>query len=151
MLNDGLAKRLETLLSKAPGAWKFILSWGALCHGIDDIIDVDNPQITDKKAHVLDVAQLAMDVYSSPFYQQNLWLYPICANIHRVYEDSVAWENEPGWKGEYGDKLRCCGNEVITAILKHKVELSGEELREISLLIREDSWERHHDKDGRPI
>ena len=44
------------------------MSFGALCHAIDDLIDQDNPEVKDEKGFILDVAQLAMDVYSSGFY-----------------------------------------------------------------------------------
>lgn len=150
-MNLELASRIESLCSKAPGSWQFILNFGALCHGVDDIIDDDNPDIKDKKAHALAVAQIAMDVYSCPFYHNNLWLYPLCANIHRVYADSVAWENsDVPWMKQYADTIRCCGNEVVLAILKHCCGVGFDELNQLSLLIREDSYHNHHDAEGKP-
>lgn len=153
MLSEPLKTELEMLLAPHKEAAAFLNAYGLLCHAIDDLIDRDNKQIADYSHHALYCYNLALDVYSCPFYHVNLhWLYPLAKNIHRVYSDSVAWEkSDVVWKAEYADKLRCCGNEMILAILDHVCRLPFADIRRISLLIREDSWHRHHTIEGKPI
>jgi hypothetical protein len=146
-------KEIAKHVAAHPGAAEFITAYGHLCHAVDDLIDRDNPSIKDYKLLMLDAYALAADVYSCWFYHQNLqWLYPVIKNIHRVYSDSILWEkSDVPWKREYADKLRCCGNEVIMAILEHLCHVPYPELRKISIAMRENAWLQHHDVDGRMV
>lgn len=153
MLNIVVQKQIEKHLSKHPGAVEFIAAFGALCHAVDDLVDRDNPAVKDYKMHVMDCFGLATDVYSCHFYQQHhLWLYPIAKNTHRLYSDSILWEKSPvEWQKQYADVLRCCGNEMVCAVLEHLCHVPPSELRLISLAMREDSWEQNHTADGGQI
>ena len=153
MLEIVLQKEIDKHLEKHPGAKEFIVTFADLCHAVDDLIDRDNPEVKDYKLHVLDCFGLASDVYSCWFYHQNhLWLYPIVKNTHRVYSDSIVWEHsEVQWKREYADKLRCCGNELLLAVLEHLCHVPAADIRRISIGIREHAWERGHDAEGRPV
>jgi hypothetical protein len=152
-MDEAIAKEVKEHLSKHEGAVEFIAGYGMLVHAVDDLIDRDNPEIKDYKIHVLDCYNLSMDVFSSAFYQRNwMWLYPIVKNIHRVYSDSVTWEHsDVNWKRQYADSIRCCGHEVLMAVLEHLCRLDYAELRRISLALREWSWHQHHDAEGKPI
>lgn len=153
MMNDDLRKQLDGHLAKFPDAGQFLLGFGFLCHAIDDLIDRDNARIENYPMLVLDCYNLALDVYSSRFYHDNhAWLYPVAKNIHRVYSASIAWEkHSEEWKARYADVLRCCGNEMIVAVLEHTCHLPYCELRKIDAALREDSWHIHHDNTGKPI
>ena len=153
MLDICLQKEIQKHMAPHPGAAEFTVAFGNLCHAVDDLIDQDNPAVKDYKIHLLDTIALAEDIFSSPFYHSNLWwLYPIVKNIHRVYCDAVLWEKSTvEWQARYGDVLRCFGNEIIVAILEHVCHLPYQDLRRISLGLRENSWHEHHDKDGRPV
>jgi hypothetical protein len=147
-----LKTELQAHLKQIPGALEFVGGYGTLVHAVDDLIDRDNPTVKNYKLLILDCFGLAADVYSNPFYHQNLWLYPIVKNIHRVYSDSVLWEHsEIPFQATVADTLRSSGHEIVMAILEHLCRLPFEDLRRISLALREDSWFKHHDKDGRPI
>lgn len=152
-MNEALQKEIASHLAKHPEAAAFLNGYGLLCHAVDDLIDRDNPKIARYETHVLDCYNLALDVYSSPFYQKNVsWIYPLAKNIHRVWSASVVWERFIiPWQAQYADFLRCCGNEMILAVLEHLCHLPYNELRRLDGLIREDSWARHHDKEGKPI
>lgn len=152
-MKEEIKKQIEIHLEKHPAAARFLHSYGTLCHAVDDLIDRDNPAITDYKALALDCFNLSIDIFSSGFYHANLsWLYPLAKQIHRVFSASVAWEHsKEEWKARHADVLRCCGNEMITGVLEHVCHLPYAELRRIDMLIREDSWARHHDTEGQPI
>ena len=153
MLNIVLQHTLDKHLAKHPDAKAFLAAYGQLCHAVDDLVDRDNPEIKDYKWLTVDAFNLAIDVYSSPFYHANIsMLYPLVKQIHRVWSDSLVWEKSSvTWQREYADKLRCCGNEIAVAILEHLCHLPYEELRRVSILIREDSWSRHHTAAGQPV
>jgi len=151
--NVVLQQKLDKWLNAIPQAWPFLNAYGKLCHMVDDIVDHDNPGVADYKRLVLDSFGLALEIYSSPFYIQNIGLlYPICKHLHRVYVDSVLWEtSDVAWKRQYADNLRCCGGELIVAILDHLCRCPANELTEISLLLREEGYIKHHDKEGKAV
>ena len=153
LVNNTLYLEVGKHLEKYPDAAMFLMRYGDLCHAVDDLIDWDNPTFKDRRVLVLDCFNLELDVFSCPFYHTNVfWLYPIAKNIHRVYSASVVWEkSDVEWKRQYADVIRCFGNEMIMAMLEHICHLSYEELRRIDTLMREDSWERHHTPEGKPI
>lgn len=153
MINIVLTHMLEKHLAPFPEARAWLDAYGRLCHAVDDLIDRDNRAVADYTLHTLDSFNLAMDVYSHPFYSKNsAWLYPLLKHNHRVYSDSILWENSPvEWQRHYADVLRCGGNEVILAVLEHICRVPWAELRRISLLQREDCWQRSHTQEGAPI
>lgn len=140
-------KDVEAELEVYPEALDFIKLYGAYCHALDDIIDEKNCD----SEFVLSVAALGMRVYSSKFYHENInWLYPVILIIHNTYADSCLMEHSPiKWKREFGDAYRCCGNEIILAVLHHYK--GYETMRKYSMRIREDSYRRHHTELGMPI
>ena len=145
--------QLKALLDKAlgpyPEARQFIQCFSALGHCVDDLVDRDRKDITDWRLFTVDTFALAMDVYSSPFYLKNAsWLYPVCSHLHRLWVDSVVWEkSDDPWKRDYADKIRCCGNEIICAVLQHIAHLPYPQIREISLLMREDAYRRDQEEE----
>lgn len=153
MLDEKAIADLKERFAKHPGAWEFISNYAILCHGFDDLIDRDNPEIGDYKEFALDLFGHVIDVYSCKFYRDNvLWLYPLIKNIHRAFADSVLWEKSAvDWQRTVADVLRCGGNGLVAAMLEHLCRLQPAEVRNLSLIIREDSWMRHHDKDGKPV
>lgn len=153
MLDICTTKEIEKHLAPFPGAKEFLFAFSSLCHAVDDLIDQDNPEVKDPKMHVLDTFGLAVDIYSCPFYQHNIsWLYPVVKNIHRVYSDSVVWEkSEVEYRRQVADALRCCGNEILLAILEHLCRLPGADLRRLSLAAREDLWEKSHGEKGEAV
>ena len=146
-----LSQELWKHLENYPDAVAFMKSYETLCHMVDDLIDRDGGH--DFMLLTLDSFSQAMDVYSSRFYQQNwYWLYPLCKNLHRVWQRSVIWEkSDLEWKRQVADALRCSGGEMTVAILEHVCHLPQEELRRMDSLIRETAWAIHHDANGEPI
>lgn len=152
-MNAEFQSEIERLLKPYPGAAHFIHTYEMLGHAVDDLIDRDNPSISDYSVFTLDVFNLALDLYSSKFYHDNMmWLYPIMKVKHRVYSASIVWEHDPEkWKADYADVLRCCGGgTLLLAVLEHVCHLSYQELRRIDAKIREDAWANQHDKEGKP-
>lgn len=149
-MNAELQNEISKLLKPHPDAAAFLYAYRILCHQVDDLIDRDKDQ--DCKALTLDAFNQAIEVYSSPFYQRHLtFLYPLVKNMHRVWQRSVAWEQEPGWKGQYADTLRCCGIEMTIAVLEAVCKLPFAEVRRLDALTREECWTEHHDAEGKPI
>lgn len=151
MLDIVLRKQIAKHLEQHPGATEFICAFGNLCHAVDDLIDQDNPAIKDHRMLVMDCFGLSLEVYSCWFYQKHIaWLFPIAKNTHRLYSDSISWEKSPvEWQRQYADVIRCCGNEMVVAILDHLCHVPPAELRKISLAMREDSWEQNHTAEGK--
>lgn len=153
MLSIDITHEIEKHLAPHIGAVEFLKAFSNLCHMVDDLIDRDNPAIRDYRLLALDTYCLAAEVYSCDFYAKHrLWLFPVVMNVHRVYSDSVVWEkSEIEWRRQYADALRCCGSEVLMAILHHLCHISYSDLRRISQACREDIWEKSHDSEGRPV
>lgn len=128
-------------------AMAFLRLWANYCHRIDDIIDkpVKNPD------DFLEALALANVLYSSNFYQrapQALRMAVLlCTND---FEDSVSWENSTvEWQKRWSDVLRFAGNHMVLVVAF--VCGGYARGREVSLLLREDSWKHHHSPvDGTP-
>ncbi|HUD83738.1 MAG TPA: hypothetical protein VMQ67_09555 [Candidatus Saccharimonadales bacterium] len=147
-MNAELKSEIEKHFVNHVEAARFLCGYRNLCHQVDDLIDL--PQ---NSTAILDAFNLATDVFSTQFYHSNItWIYPIVKNMHRVYSASVAWEkSDVKWKADYGDVLRCCGNEMTVAFLEHVCHLPYAELRRLDAMMREDAWVTHHDSDGKAI
>lgn len=107
------AERIAELCCGDREAMDFLGLWARYCHEIDDIVDGAR---TDKQA-ILSTFALAMMVYSHPFYLRNLMeLRAIALMVGVLYGDSVAWEDENGWRKEFSKVYRHAANEMVLAV-----------------------------------
>lgn len=127
-------------------ALDFLQAWTLYAHAIDDIVDNDRKD----PEKFIDTLALANCVYSSSFYQAyNPFLRSIVLSVTNDFADSLKWEKATEeWKARWADTLRFCGNQMVVAVA---TIVGGWQLaRQVSLLLREDSYMNHH-KDGQPI
>lgn len=148
LVHARLKKRVaELLLPKHELALQWVFQFQELCHLVDDIID---ERITDPEV-VLKMHQLTVTVFTSEFfYRYRADLYPIQCLITNVYADSVNMEQDKDtpWKQSMFDGLRNISNEMFSHIVG--LLCGWEAKREISMLLREDSYYHHHTKEGKP-
>lgn len=142
-------KEAYDLFVDHPAIQDFLYKYALYCHLIDDIIDVEEYKNDPQK--LLKMAHMALDIYSSQFYRDNVaLLHPVILMIHNTYADSVAWEkNKVQWKAAQADTLRCFGNEIMLVLIERV--FGYDKMREFSLKIREGSYRRHHTEDGKQI
>jgi hypothetical protein len=142
-------KEAFDLFKDSPDIQQFLYKFATYCHLIDDVIDVK--EIRDNPQSILKVTHLALDIYSSQFFRDNVsLLHPIILMIHNTYADSVEWEHsEIKWKATQADTLRCFGNEIILVLIERV--FGYDKMREFSTKIREGSYKRHHTEDGKQI
>ena len=142
-----LLAKLQLYLSHDQDAIRFIKAFGSYCHEIDDIID---EKITDPEK-ILRTFVNAAAIYSCNFYQRFAdRLYPTVLLITNEYADSVKWEkNDDSYKEHISDVLRSCGNNML--ILVVGIVAGYEAMRDVSCLIRETSYLKHHDELGKPV
>lgn len=147
MIDEFLLSKLQQYLNHDPEAVKFIQSFCQYCHDIDDIIDGDKTNTE----HILKTFCNAAAIYSSNFYHRySLQLYPIVLNITNTYADSVKWEkSDVDWKRAVSDTLRSCGNDMIYIVVG--ICSGYDAMRDVSALLREVSYNHHHDEIGKPI
>lgn len=127
------------------GNWLF--RWNVYCNGIDDLIDGEERPTPDA---LLEQFANAATLYTHAFFQRNSsTLLPLILSATLTYADSVEFERATeDWKRKVADVIRFTGNDIVVAVaaicggLKHA--------REISRLLREDSWKSHHDENGNP-
>lgn len=142
---------LGSHLNKEPDAVRFFLAWNSYCHAVDDVVDDFSLKGLPVPAEVLlRLLVQAAALYSSNFYQRYATqLYPLVLTITNAYADSVKWEkSDHSAKLQMADSLRTYGNEMLLTVIG-LVE-GWETLREISPLLREHSWNCHHDETGKP-
>lgn len=138
---------IKEYLSADIDALIFALSFSTYCHAIDDIVDGDK---TDAE-FIIKTFEFAACIYSSPFYQRNIWLlYPLVKATSNAYADSVNMErSNQQWRRNSADVLRQYGNEVLTACVE--VVKGQDARREFSLKMREIAYEAHHNLIGEPV
>lgn len=128
-------------------ALRFIFHWNMFIHGIDDLID---DPVRPKPEDVIAVFAQANILYTQPFYQAHaVKLQMVVMLVTNAYADSVLWENEKRiGLGAMADVLRFAGNEMMFAVA---LIVGGyQHMRKISVKLRENSWESHHDETGKP-
>jgi hypothetical protein len=142
-----LRQRIDAILGVDTEAARFVNAAGHWFHGIDDIVD-NREWPADQKIRN---SFIGAALFSSNFYQQHAKeLFPVIMLIANAYADSVEWEkSDVEWQRRQADVLRNCGNDILLAV----VGIVGgyDAMREISLLVRENSHYRHHDERGNPI
>lgn len=127
-------------------AIKFITAFCTLCHAVDDLIDDEASRSSHK--FILKTFALAMDVYSSRFYQNHLVeLYPIVSTIHDQYSTCVEYEHSNElWKKDYANQIRLCQSMLPIYIIK--MLLGYDASREFSLTLVEYAY--HTDNEHAP-
>ena len=124
-------------------AKKFLDAWNVYVNDIDDIID---EKITEGE-FILRAFDRATNLYSMPFYVKNMaMLYYNIKGAHHNYADSCIMEKSGiPWQEKQADFLRATSQLTLTV-----VEILGgyDVRRKLSIAIREDSYNKHHDKDG---
>lgn len=95
-------------------AFAFLLLWHEYCHLWDDLVDLFMPS----PELMMRTAALAIDVYSSPFYQKHTdELKGVAKAITCAYLVSVGWEKDDDkWKRQCADVLRHSGNDMVYAV-----------------------------------
>jgi hypothetical protein len=147
-----LDSKLADIIGSNEDAVRFLKAFNDYCHLVDDIIDEYSlkfhpvpPEMFFK--HCINAAEL----YSSRFYQRHVNdLFPIVIQITSAYADSVNMEKSNiEWKRQASDTLRQAGNDMIMMIV---FIIGGwDKKREISELVREVSYQQHHDETGKQI
>lgn len=142
-----LRAKLDEILGDNLDAKNFLIAYHTYTHRIDDIVD---EKITDSE-FLLKTFELASSIFSSNFWRQygaNLFL--VEKLINNDYADSVLYENSTDpWKRHQADVLRHAGNKMVFAVIY--LVKGYDALREVSSLIRENSYLHHHDEEGRAI
>jgi hypothetical protein len=158
-LNEDLQGQIRLLLASCKGnesAVDWLVRYNTYVHALDDLVDDDYHREFDdiaqgRRKKAMDVAVQALEVHSHPFYQQNIaQLYRLLRVAHINYEDSVAFERSPvEWQRAESDVIRHGASDVARAV----VDICGglDEARKISLIVRSVCYQKHHDKDGKPI
>lgn len=143
--NEKLVAVLKDVL-RDDSALSFLRLYGQYCHMIDDLVDEGgtHQQLLKTFAH-------AAEVFNHPFYlRYQPFLYPMVIAITNDYADSVAWEkNGNEWQMKVADGIRNTANNMIFTVVN--LVRGYDAMREISQMVREDSYFRHHDNDGNPI
>lgn len=144
-LYDTIAK---DILQDWPDAIEFLCRYHNYCHAIDDIID---EHITDPEV-ILAAFMLAADVYNCDFYLANRhWLLPMISHVTNTYADSVVMERstEVSWHKTFADAIRNCANDMAVQVVVHcRGWAVG---RKLSMLLRTDSYNKHHTEEGKPV
>lgn len=135
------------MLSHDLEAVRFLQSFTEYCHAIDDIIDGDKSKPED----ILKTFAGAALLYSSNFYHRYYTqLYPLILTITNNYADSVKWEkSKEQWRLGVSDVLRSAAHDMICCVVG--ICCSYDAMREISIEIREATYEKNHDELGNPI
>jgi hypothetical protein len=147
-----LAERnFTTLLDEVccgnPDALRFLMHWNLFCHGVDDLIDMEDRPCPED---VISTFSQANILFTQPFYQANFARLQTTVMLSaNAYADSVAWEKSPD-KGHriLADVIRSYGNEMFMAVA---LICGGyQHMRRISQKVRDHSWKAHHDENGEP-
>lgn len=124
-------------------AKRFLTLWNVYVNAVDDIID---EKISDSE-FILKAFNLATELYSMPFYVKYMGiLYFAIKESHHCYADSCLMEKSGiSWQETQADFLRATSQLTLSII-----EILGgyDKRRQLSILVREDSFNKHHDKDG---
>lgn len=146
-MSNPVFQKIESLLKDYPEALDFLTIFHDLCHRIDDIIDEKNTN----SEFIINSFICAAGVYSCKFYRDNVVeLFPLVCHISNTFADSVIMENSSiDWQRNFGDAIRNCANDMVVYVV---AKLCGwQQAREISMLLREDSYLKHHTENGLPI
>jgi hypothetical protein len=121
-------------------------------HLVDDIIDEDIASANRQRGteRMCALGALNMRLHTHPFFLQNgAALHTAMLSNIVAYADSVAWENETGWKKTCSDWLRHGSIEIVMII----AAICGgyEHMRSVSQELRTLAYEKHHDANGNAI
>jgi len=107
--------QLKELFKRRPDALEFLHLYNAYVHLIDDIID----DRCTEPAKILEMQHAARNVFSHPFYQQNIQqLYVVEALNNDTYRTSVEWERgDVEWNRRHAACLRHCGYSMVFAVI----------------------------------
>ncbi len=154
----GLLETINRYLANRPDAAQFLLLYRDYCHAIDDIIDI--PERRNDNEFILYTFNMAHDIFSCAFYQENVGeLYSVVKIIHNLYADSVKWEtSDIQWQKQVSDVTRNCANIMISTVVRIVVRkeekspwLGYEAMRDISSRAVSQSYHDHHDESGNAI
>ena len=156
-LDKQFKELLDKYLGRRPEAFRWVIDLWTLGHDIDDVIDI--PERRASSQFLMQVWSKYLDVLSAPFYHRYIErLYPLVKVVHHVYADSLEWEKEDGWKGQFADVFRCSGSHLIIAVIEivtyeetGSYDLSYEAAREVSMLAKECAWYAHHNEKGEKV
>ena len=119
--------------------------WATYCHAIDDLIDqAFTPEL------LLGVLAQAAELYTHNFYARHgFHLRPLILTITSAYADSVRWEKSKD-RGEQtmSDVLRLSGVEMY--VLVAGICGGWAHMRDISRIVRQETWKANHDAAGNP-
>ncbi len=127
-------------------AAQFLCFWREYVHQIDDLVDGD----TKGPEALLKAFMLAAFVYTQPFFTENVGaLKQIAINCTNAYADTVMWEKDTSWRGNFSDHYRHFASEMVLAV----ASICGgyEHMRKISPILREMGWNEHHNTKGEPV
>ena len=148
MSDKVLQKRIEEILAPHPEAMEFVLRYWQYCHAVDDIID--DPECRQNNEKILASYQLAADVFSCPFYRENVaTLRPVEFMVNNTYADSVIWENPNNerWKQRDSQALRHVGIDMF--LITVSICCDRETMRKISSEMRTYSHLKHMKEEGK--
>jgi len=118
------SKEYLDLLDGNDAAKIFAIKYAQYIHAVDDFIDRDQPcdkerPHRDLNSQLLDITNMARDVFSCRFYQENIGvLYQIDVLVATQYRDSLKWEHATEeWKRQASRFLSLCGELMIFTIL----------------------------------
>lgn len=146
-LEAQLKQSIDEVLRDFPDAKNFLLAYCEYTHSIDDIID---DKITSSDV-ILKTFNQSANIFNCNFWRQNAsQLFLIEKLINLDYGLSVKWEkSDEAWKRNQADVLRNAGNMMTFAVI---LLIAGyDKAKELIPLIREHSYYRHHDEEGKPV
>jgi hypothetical protein len=146
-MSNPVYQKVAEMLDQHPDALEFLKGYHELCHAVDDIVD-------EKRTDVEFISHtfiLAAAVYSCPFYRRYVQeLFPMVCHVTNNFTDStIMLDNPEDWQQKFGDAIRNTANDMVCCVVN--ICCGWKEMRKVSMLLREDSYAKHHDCNDKPI
>ena len=156
-MSDKLKKLIHDVANGDAQAFEWINIWNQHVNNVDDIVDGELTNVND----IVQAFMVSHEMLLHPFFMRNAGkLYPVlflCANAYCDSEELRKINVDAGeddWPHKVSDVLRSYGNEMLVAVAAITRTGSNSiwtEVRDISMRLREISYESHHNSSGDPV
>jgi hypothetical protein len=136
-----MIKELQDVITKLrghnPKAADFLVDYITYCSLVDDCVDEHYAATRIQR-----ITELAFKSFNCEYWRQYSHILSVTERLmHNSYFDSLVWEEEKGWKGEYSKFMAQCGCQMVFAVVL--IEFGEQYLNQISLDFRQAVYEKH--------